>query len=137
MFVKSVSILFMVLFLSGCITPHKEVNGQWTKPAKVEERSMFGTNHGFARLERCDIWNEPILFWTESNFKNCHLLTAAEQAEWEGDSSRGAGPEIVGAAIIGGSMGAGIAVSGGAKATATGSATATNIAVQTVNKHRR
>lgn len=127
-----------MLILSGCITPHKEVNGLYTKPAKVEERSMFGTNHGFARLERCEVQKEPWLFWMEKDFQNCRLLTAAEQAEWEGDQSRGAGPEIIGAAIVGGSIGAGAALSGGSKAIANGSASATNSAVQTVTgKHRR
>jgi len=135
---QTASIAAITVLLSGCITPHKEVNGQYTKPAKTEERSVFGTNHGFARLERCDVEKEPWFFWFERDFKNCRLLTAAEQAEWEGDQSRGAGPEIVGAAIVGGSIGAGVAASGGAKATATGSATAVNIANQAVNvKGRR
>jgi hypothetical protein len=119
-------ILGLFLILAGCITPHKEVNGQYTKPAKTEERSFFGTNHGFARLERCDgPTKEPWLFWAEKDFKNCVLLTKAEQAEWEGDQSRGAGPEVVGAVIIGTSLGTGLAVSGGnAAANATSSSAA-------------
>jgi hypothetical protein len=121
-----VLILGLFLILAGCITPHKEVNGQYTKPAKTEERSFFGTNHGFARLERCDgPTKEPWLFWAEKDFKNCVLLTKAEQAEWEGDQSRGAGPEVVGAVIIGASLGTGLAVSGGnAAANATSSSAA-------------
>jgi len=130
-------VLIGLYLLTGCITPHKEVNGSYTKPAKTEERSLFGTNHGFARLERCEVEKEPWLFWTEKDFKQCRLLTAAEQAEWEGDQSRGAGPEIVGAAIMGGSLGGGLAASGGAKATASAGASASNVAIQTVKgKHR-
>lgn len=130
-----IPVLFMIGLLTGCITPHKEVNGLYTKPAKTEERSLFGTNHGFARLERCTgPAEQPWLFWFESDFKDCRLLTKAEQDEWEGDQSRGAGPEIVGAAIMGGSIGAGAALSG-----SNATAKAGNTAVQrvTVGKHRR
>ena len=140
---RSWIIVLMVVGLAGCITPHQERNGLWTKPAKVEERSAMGTNHGFARLERCEgpankkPWYK---FYFESDFEKCVYLTKAEQDEWEGDQSRGAGPELIGAAIVGGSIGAGAAVSGGAKATAGASATASNIANQVVNQgrgHRR
>lgn len=64
-------------------------------------------------------------------------LSKAEQDEWEHGYSRGAGPEIVGAAIVGGSVGAGAALGGGANAVAGASASATNIAVQTVGKGKR
>jgi hypothetical protein len=105
----------VMLVLSGCITPHQEFNGLWTKPAKTEERSGFGTNQGFARLERCEGPAEKkpwYKFYFESDFRKCVLLTKAEQDEWVHASSRGAAPEILSAVIIGGSLGAGAALSG-------------------------
>lgn len=138
---KSVVLIMCVLMLTACITPHQELNGQWTKPAKVEERSAMGTNHGFARLERCDgpekkkAWYQ---FYYESDFEKCVYLTKAEQDEWEGDQSRGAGPEIIQGVVIGGTVGV-IAATNRAKAAAGATATATNTAVQSVTtgKHRR
>ena len=120
------------LLTVGCITPHKEVSGKYIKPAQVEIRSSFGTNQSFARLERCDGPIAFVVWYSEKDFKNCVLLTRAEQEEWEHASSRGAGPEIVSAVIMGGSIGAGAAVSGGAKATAGATASASNAVTQSV-----
>lgn len=127
-----------LFLLAGCVTPHKEVSGKYIKPAQTEIRSSFGTNQSFARLERCDgPEKEPWLFYREKDFKSCVLLTKAEQDEWMHGYSRGAGPEIVGAAIIGASTGGAIAAAGGATATASAGASATNTAIQTVGKHGR
>jgi hypothetical protein len=123
------------------VTPHQEISGKWIKLAKTEERSAFGTNQGFARLERCDgpEHKKPwYRFYTESDFDKCVYLTKVEQNEWEHGYSRGAGPEIAGAAIMGGSIGIGAALSGG-NAAASAGASATNTAIQTltVGKHHR
>ena len=129
----------MVLGLSGCITPHQELNGKWTKLAKVEERSALGTNQGFSRLERCDGPAEKkpwYKFYFENDFTNCIYLTKADQSEYEHASSRGAGPEIIGAAILGSSIGAGAAVSAGANAAATTTTSVTNRIVAP-RPHRR
>lgn len=126
----------IVLLVTGCVTPYKEPSGKYIKTAQSEVRSMFGTNQSFARLERCDGPATTVLFYTEGDFSNCVLLTAADQAEWQHAYSRGSGPEIIGATIMGASIGAGAAVSG-VNAAAGASANATNTAIQTVGKHRR
>lgn len=130
-----VAISFLAMF--GCVTPYKEPSGKYIKTAQSEMRSMFGTNQSFARLERCDGPEKSVLFYTQGDFSNCVMLTAAEQNEWQHAYSRGSGPEIVGAAIMGSSIGAGAAVSG-VNASAGASASATNTAIQTVTggKHR-
>lgn len=138
---RSWAIGILVLSLTGCITPHQEISGKWIKPAKTEERSAFGTNQGFARLQRCDgpEHKKPwYRFYTESDFDKCVYLTKAEQDEWEHASSRGAGPEIVGWLLVGVGAGAGLAASGG-NAAASAGASATNTAIQTVTggKHHR
>jgi len=126
--------------LLGCVTPYREPSGKYLKTAQTEIRSAFGTNQSFGRMERCD---GPVkgawFYYTAGDFKNCVLLTKAEQDEWLHAASRGSGPEIVGAVIMGGSIGAGAALSGGAQATAGATAAASNLAVQSVNvgKHRR
>lgn len=137
---RRVAIGILALSLTGCITPHQELSGKWVKPAKVEERSAFGTNHGFARLERCDgpEHRKPwYRFYTESDFDKCVYLTKAEHDEWEGDQSRGAGPEIAGAVVSGATFGTVVAVTRGGNAVASAGSSATNTAIQTVGKHRR
>lgn len=126
------------LMLAACVTPYKEPSGKYIKTGQTEMRSMFGTNQSFARLERCNGPEGWTLYFTESDFKDCVLLTKAEQDEWLHAYSRGSGPEIVGAAIMGGAIGAGAAVSG-VNAAAGATATATNTAVHTVTggKNRR
>lgn len=131
----------VLLLVSGCLSPHKELSGKYLVPTQVEVRSSFGTNQSFARMQRCDRATKPFYLWySQEDFTNCVLLTKAEQDEWMAASSRGAGPEIVGAVIMGGSIGAGAALSGGAQATAGATAGATNIVNQSVTvgrAHRR
>ena len=134
---RRIIISLLVLSLAGCITPFKEPSGKFIKTSQAEVRSLFGTNQSFARLERCEGPEKKVLWYSDSDFTKCVMLTAAEQNEWEHGYSRGAGPELAGAAIMGGSIGIGAALSGGSAAASAG-ASATNIAVQTVTgKHRR
>jgi hypothetical protein len=135
---RAVVIAVMIGALVGCVTPHKEPSGKYVKVAPTEDRSAFGTNLTFGRLERCEGPAKAVLFYTHGDFSNCVLLTKAEQDEWMFGYSRGAGPEIAGAAIVGASVGVGAAMSGGSAAASAG-ASATNTAIQsvTVGKHRR
>ena len=134
----AVLVLIGVAMLMGCLSPYKEMGGTYIKTSQSEVRSAFGTNQSFARLERCDGPEKKVMWYTEGDFTNCRLLTKAEQDEWLHGYSRGAGPEIVGAAMVGASIGTGAALSGGAQATASGSASAINIANQAVTvKGRR
>ena len=130
------AILILAALVGGCISPYKEVGGKYIKTSQSEVRSAFGTNQSFARLERCEGPDKKVWFYLEGDFKNCVMLTRAEQDEWQHGYSRGAGPEIVGAAIVGGSIGAGAALGGG-NAAASAGATATNTAIQTVTGHHR
>lgn len=125
--------------LAGCVTPYKEPSGKYVKVIPNEDRSAFGTNLTFGRLARCEGPDRKVLFYTEGDFSNCALLPKAEQDEWMFGYSRGAGPEIAGAAIVGASVGVGAAMSGGANAAAGATASASNTAIQSVTtgKHRR
>ncbi|MDH4235614.1 MAG: hypothetical protein OEV17_00070 [Nitrospira sp.] len=135
---QGVLIGVLIGVLAGCVTPYKETSGKFIKTSQTEVRSLFGTNQSFARLERCAGPEKKVLWYSDGDFTNCVMLTAAEQNEWEHGYSRGAGPEIAGAAIMGGSIGVGAAVSGGSAAASAG-VSATNTAIQTVTggKHRR
>src|SRR5574343_2062838 len=137
---KPMIIMVCCTSLLGCVTPYREPSGKYLKTAQTEIRSAFGTNQSFGRMERCDgPVNGAWFYYTNKDFKNCVLLTKAEQDEWRHAASRGSGPEIVGAVIMGGSIGAGAALIVGAQATAEATAAASNLAVQSVNvgKHRR
>ena len=127
---------FMVLVLAGCITPYKEPSGRYVKPAQSEVRSAFGTNQSFSRLERCDGPSKKVWFYLEGDFSNCVMMTRAEQDDWMYGYSRGSGPEVAGAAIMGGAIGIGAAVSG-VNASAGAAANASNTAIQTVNKGKK
>lgn len=135
---RSWAIGILAFSLTACITPYKEPSGKFIKTSQTEVRSLFGTNQSFARLERCEGPEKKVLWYSDSDFKNCVMLTKADQDEWEHGYSRGAGPEIAGAAIMGGSIGIGAALSGGSAAASAG-ASATNIAIQSVTggKHHR
>ena len=131
-------VLLIVMVISGCMTPYKQPNGTYIKTSQTEIRSLFGTNQSFARLEKCDGPAKKVLWYSDSDFKNCVMLTPAEQSEWLYGYSRGSGPELAGAAIMGGSIGIGAALSG-VNASAGASASAANTAIQSVTtgKHRR
>lgn len=136
---RHIMMLVLAVMATGCVTPYKEPSGKFIKTSQTEVRSLFGTNQSFARLERCVGPEKKVLWYSDGDFTNCVMLTAAEQNEWEHGYSRGAGPEIVGAAIVGGSIGAGAALSGGSAA-ASASARASNTAIQTITggrHHRR
>lgn len=132
------AIVIVALSLSACVTPYKEPSGKFVKVVPAEDRSSFGTNLTFGRLARCEGPDKKVMFYTEGDFTNCVLLTKAEQDDWMFGYSRGAGPEIAGAAIVGASVGVGAAMSGGANAAAGASASASNTAIQTVTgRHHR
>lgn len=52
-------IVLMALFLSGCTTTHDLGGGRYLVPRTVEERSLLGTNMGFAWVEACDGMADP------------------------------------------------------------------------------
>lgn len=48
-----------LLVISGCTTTHDLGGGKYLVPRTVEERSLFGTNMGFAWIEKCDGEADP------------------------------------------------------------------------------
>jgi hypothetical protein len=128
-------VLVFCVAVVGCVTPFKEPSGKYIKTSQTEVRSLFGTNQSFARLERCDGPSKKVLWYSDSDFQNCVMLTKADQDEWQHGYSRGAGPELAGAAIMGGSIGIGAALSGGSAAASAG-ASATSTAIQSVTTGR-
>ncbi len=52
-------IAVVALFLAGCTTTHDLGGGRYLVPRTVEERSLFGTNMGFAWIEACDGAPDP------------------------------------------------------------------------------
>jgi hypothetical protein len=48
-----------LLLLVGCTTAHDLGGGRYLVPRAIEERSLFGTNMGFAWIEACDGMADP------------------------------------------------------------------------------
>lgn len=76
-----------LLILSGCTTTHDLGNGKYLVPRAVEERSLFGTNMGFAWIEQCDGLADPKKFGIM--YENCKEVTAKVPM-----SSQGQGGQI-------------------------------------------
>jgi hypothetical protein len=115
-----VSIIGLIL-LVGCVSPHKESNGKYIKPAFTEERSPFGTNFAFGRLERCDGPQKKVLFYLSGDFTNCQWLSMEEQIAWQHGYSQGQGGQILEGVMNAGALGALAATkAGGAGNLATG-----------------
>lgn len=130
---KALMALIVVIGLSGCMSPYKQPDGSFLVTKHSEIRSVFGTNGGFDFVEKCKGPDKKVMWYSESDFTHCEQMALDSNMAFH-KQSRGAGPEIVGAAIMGASLGTGAALSGGAKASAGAAATASNIAVQTVNQ---
>lgn len=108
------------------VTPPAEGKKKMVVTGDTEVRSLFGTNGGGDVFELCDGPEKTMMFYTRADFNKCEILvhTHPLRLAFDHKQSRGAGPEIVGAAIVGGSIGVGAALSGGgAAANATANAT--------------
>lgn len=66
---KPIFFAYMLLFLSGCITPYQEPSGRYIRPVQGEIRSAFGTNQSFARLERCDGPEKKPWYFVDKDFR--------------------------------------------------------------------
>lgn len=96
-----------LLFLSGCTTVHDLGAGRYLVPRTVEERSLFGTNMGFAWVEACDGMADPkqpgMLYY------NCEPVTGKIPM-----SSQGQGGQVVSGALqMIGLFGLGVLMPGG------------------------
>ena len=97
---KTVLSVFAVLFLAGCASYGELGNGRYAKTALSEERSPFGTNSGFARLENCK-GHKPH-WYSITEYSDCQAIN-----EWQLVSSQGQGGQIVAGAMTG--IGIGVA----------------------------
>jgi hypothetical protein len=52
-------LILTTLLITGCTTTHDLGNGKYLVPRAIEERSLFGTNMGFAWIESCDGQVDP------------------------------------------------------------------------------
>lgn len=80
-------ILLSAMFLSACTTVHDLGEGKYLVPRTVEERSLLGTNMGFAWVEQCDGTIDPKKFGVQ--YVNCNPVTAKVPM-----SSQGQGGQI-------------------------------------------
>lgn len=90
----------LFLFLTGCSTYADLGQGHVARTLTSEERSAFGTNMGFAKLQHC-----------EQN-KAGELVNCQDMSPWTPMWSQGTGGQIVGGALTGLGFGLGSAFSG-------------------------
>ena len=93
------------LLLAGCASPYDLGNGRYAVTRVSEERSPFGTNVAWTRLEDCaEVREEQPNGNTRTVYKDCHPLS-----RWEMASSQGQGGQIAAGALIGLGFGLGSA----------------------------
>jgi hypothetical protein len=104
-------IAVVVLFLAGCTTTHDLGGGRYLVPRTVEERSLFGTNMGFAWIEACDGMADPKQ--PGMLYRNC--LAVTEKIPM---SSQGQGGQITSGLLnAAGLWGLGALIPGGSSST--------------------
>ena len=142
---RTLTVAVLGMVVAGCYSPYKVTNEFQNEKKNLvvvtkdtEVRSVMGTNGGGDIWELCELPAKKVLWYSHDDFQNCIVLTESHPLYvlLHHKQSRGAGPEIVNAVITGSSFGTAIAVSGGAKASASAGASATNIAIQTINKKK-
>ena len=80
------------LSLGGCASYADLGNGRYAKTALSEERSPFGTNSGFARLENCLGVKEH--WYSFRQYSDCQAIN-----EWVSVSSQGQGGQVAAGAL--------------------------------------
>lgn len=115
-----------LFLLAGCSTWHEAGNGRVNVTVTTEERSPFGTNMGFARVENCKA-EKAKPGDIDRTLSECNPVTG-----WTPMYSQGQGGQIVGGALNGLGFGLGAAFGGassGANATSSSSASSAASAV--------
>ena len=129
---RTILAIMFLITLTACVTPYKEMGGTYIKTSQTEMRSPFGTNQAFARLERCKGPDRVVAFYLEADFRECTLLTKAEQDEWMHGWSQGQGGQVaagmMNAAALGGVAAA--AAGAGESISSASSSVVTNITVK-------
>lgn len=96
----------LLLTATGCTSVANLGGNKVAIPRTVEDRSPFGTNMGFARVEVCDVkQDEDAILFTNKEYVNCLPVTG-----WQPMSSQGQGGQIVEGALIGGGIAGGAAL---------------------------
>lgn len=93
-------ILVLIALLTGCSTYAELGQGHVARTLVSEERSLFGTNIAYSKLQHC-----------EKN-KAGELVKCKGMTKWVAASSQGVGGQIISGAFIGAGIGAGAAFSG-------------------------
>lgn len=119
--------IIAIVMLAGCASYSDLGSGRYAKTALSEERSPFGTNSGFARLENCK--GEKAHWYTAMQYSDCQPIN-----EWQLVSSQGQGGQIAAGALN--VVGAGVIASQiGQGASATASAVSQSVAVSPRGRH--
>ena len=109
-----------ILLLTGCSTYAELGQGHVARTLVSEERSAFGTNMGFAKLQHCE---KKYLNTDQMTYE---LANCMDLSGWVPMWSQGTGGQIVGVALTGLGFGLGSAFSGASNsASAVSNATAT------------
>ena len=102
---KFILSLCAVLVLAGCSSIAELGGGMYAKTIASQDRDLFGTNSGHAKLDICrgqkDHW------WQSVQLYDCRT-----EVEWKLISSQGQGGQIVSGAFMGLGLGLGLAHSG-------------------------
>ncbi len=72
-FVASAIAICLFAITTACTTTHDLGDGKYLVPRTVEERSLFGTNMGFAWIEQCD--GQPDPKQPGMLYANCQAVT--------------------------------------------------------------
>jgi hypothetical protein len=103
------------LLLVGCSTYAELGQGHVARTLVSEERSAFGTNMGFSKLQHCE------------KTKAGELVNCTDLSGWQPMYSQGVGGQIVGGALTGLGFGLGSAFSGAGNTASSVSNSTTNV----------
>ena len=114
-------LISLVMLLAGCSTYAELGQDHVARTLVTEERSAFGTNMGFAKLQHC-----------EKKFANTdktayELVNCTDLSGWQPMSSQGTGGQVVGGALTGLGFGLGSAFGGAGNAASSVSNSTTNV----------
>lgn len=123
----------LALLIAGCTTVFQRADGTYDVPRAIEERSFFGTNAGFVKIEHC-LTKVSKITWTNPlglpDYIDCH-----PQKDWQMTQSQGPGGPIIAGGLIGLGLGLGNAFGPGG-GNAASSSSANSNATLSIRGHR-
>lgn len=114
-------IAIFALLLSGCSTYADLGQDHVARTLVTEQRSAFGTNMGFAKLQHCE------KKYTNTDKTVYELVNCTDLSGWQPMYSQGVGGQVVGGALTGLGFGLGSAFSGAGNAASSISNSTTNV----------